>query len=188
MKRSQINTAYIQAKAFFEANGWVILPAFKWDITDFGLGRFDEYGLVLINLAEEPEYCEKLMYARKGMKTPAHYHIKKKEDIICRTGELAIQLWNTGAKPGNGNFYIKINGHLQKADSGQIINLQAGERITIHQGVWHEFWPLSNECIIGEVSTANDDLNDNFFNHPDIGRYPHVEEDEPGLIQLLSDR
>lgn len=188
MLRSEINKIYLDAKSFFENNGWTILPHFRWDVTDFGLGDFKKFGLVLINLAEEVEYCEKLMYARYMMKTPEHYHKKKKEDIICRTGKLAIQLWNKGEEPSNGSFEMKINGMMEKVNSGQIIYLESGERITIQQGIWHAFWPESEECIIGEVSTANDDLNDNFFLNPDIGRYPHVEEDEKPFITLLSDR
>jgi D-lyxose ketol-isomerase len=72
--------------------------------------------------------------------------------------------------------------------SGQIIELPAGSRVTLVPGVYHAFYPLSEECIIGEVSTANDDLNDNFFVNPDIGRYPHLEEDEPAILRLLSDK
>jgi D-lyxose ketol-isomerase len=72
--------------------------------------------------------------------------------------------------------------------SGQIIELPAGSRVTLVRGVYHAFYPLSDECIIGEVSTANDDLNDNFFVNPDIGRYPNLEEDEPAILRLLSDK
>lgn len=43
----------------------------------------------------------------------------------------------------------------------------------------------SDECIIGEVSTANDDTNDNFFVNSNIG--PDVNEEQPAIIQLLSD-
>jgi len=31
-------------------------------------------------------------------------------------------------------------------------------------------------------------LNDNFFVNPDIGRYPHLDEDEPAILRLLSDK
>jgi D-lyxose ketol-isomerase len=188
MKRSEINTALNASKIFFEKNKWAILPHFRWDVTDFGLGKFNENGLVLINLAEENEYCEKLMYAKKNQRTPAHYHKKKKEDIICRIGTLTIQLWDKGiSTKTDTDFDIKINGQVRKLHSGDIVHLQAGERITIHQGIWHEFWPETAECIIGEVSAANDDLHDNFFRDPNIGRYPNIEEDEPALIKLLSD-
>jgi D-lyxose ketol-isomerase len=72
--------------------------------------------------------------------------------------------------------------------SGQIIELPAGSRVTLVPGVYHAFYPISDECIIGEVSTANDDLNDNFFVNTDVGRYPHLEEDEPAILRLLSDK
>ncbi|MCX6963636.1 MAG: D-lyxose/D-mannose family sugar isomerase [Verrucomicrobia bacterium] len=42
--------------------------------------------------------------------------------------------------------------------------------------------------MIGEVSKANDVLNDNFFVNTDVGRYPHLEEDEPANLRLLTDK
>lgn len=189
MLRSQINTAYQQAVATFTEGGWALLPHFQWDITDFGLGRFDAAGLVLINLCAEAEYCEKLMFARQHQQTPAHYHRQKKEDIICRRGQLAIQVWPAGSKPlPEGMAAVKINGEQRQVPGGETLLLQAGERITLLPGVWHAFWPVSHTCIIGEVSTANDDANDNFFDNPDIGRFPHIEEDETPLVKLLSEK
>ena len=84
MKRSEINFLLQSATQCYEAHGWALPPNPRWDITDFGLGDWRRYGLVLVNLADEPEYCEKLMYAQVRMTTPAHAHAKKKEDIICR--------------------------------------------------------------------------------------------------------
>jgi D-lyxose ketol-isomerase len=190
MKRSEINGVIQSATSFFHTHGWALPPQPKWDVTDFGLGDFSSCGLVLVNLAEEREYCEKLMYARKGMVTPSHTHKKKKEDIICRTGTLVVQLWKADPLVDNSPAMIrlKVNGSYCEIASGEQVVLQAGERITIDPGVWHEFWPKSEECIIGEVSTANDDLNDNFFSNDQIGRYAEIDEDEPALIQLLSDK
>lgn len=188
MKRSEINQALINAQNFFQQNGWVLPPEPKWDVTDFGLAKFKEQGLVLLNLCEEIEYCEKLMYASKDQMTPHHFHKKKKEDIICRNGKLAIQLWKAGEKPEDkGTIALKINGKLTTIESGTVLNLQSGERVTIDQLVWHAFWPTSSECVIGEVSTANDDLHDNFFLDTEIGRYPEVIEDEKPIIELISD-
>ncbi len=188
MKRSQINCAVNHATAFFQANGWRLPPNPCWDVTDFGLGAFEQYGLVLVNLADEPEYCEKLMYARKNQKTPAHTHKKKKEDIICRSGRLALQLWQ-GHPDGASEpeFQLQVNREQRSFQSGGVLELEAGERVTLVPGVYHAFWPTSEECIIGEVSTANDDANDNFFVDPNIGRYPEIEEDEPPRIRILSE-
>lgn len=188
MKRSEINKIYIQAIRFFAQNGWHLPPNPKWDVTDFGLGDFQKYGLVLVNLCEEIEYCEKLMYAQKGMTTPAHYHKKKKEDIICRTGEFCIHLWDINMAENGSEVKVKINNEWKTFESNTQVILKSGERITLFQGVNHAFWPTSEECIIGEVSTANDDLNDNFFKNPDIGRYPNIDENEKPLIKLLSDK
>ena len=189
MKRSEINQALKSAQLFFKSNGWVLPPQPLWDVTDFGLGMFPTQGLVLVNLCEEVEYCEKLMYAALKQMTPHHYHKKKKEDIICRNGNLEIQLWLPGEKPADiGVLALKKNGKMTTINSGEVVSLNAGERITIEPYVWHAFWPSSTECIIGEVSTANDDLNDNFFMNKDIGRYPEIVEDEEPIFTLVSDK
>ncbi|MCX7798772.1 MAG: D-lyxose/D-mannose family sugar isomerase [Fimbriimonadales bacterium] len=188
MKRSEINGLVRSAQACFEAHGWALPPEPRWDVTDFGLGDWRRYGLVLVNLAEEPEYCEKLMYARQGMQTPTHAHRSKKEDIICRWGRLALQLWPNRPDEGGGEFELKVDGKARRFQPGEQIVLEAGSRITLTQGVYHRFWPESEECIIGEVSTANDDEHDNFFVDSNVGRFPGVEEDEPPLVRLVSDR
>lgn len=189
MKRSEINQALQAAKSCFENHGWALPPHPKWDVTDFGLKKFPEQGLVLVNLCEEVEYCEKLMYAAQDQMTPHHFHKQKKEDIICRHGGLAIQLWAAGDKPvAEGKLSLKKNGEMTTIASGETVFLTSGERVTIEPLVWHAFWPSTVECIIGEVSTANDDLNDNFFLDSEIGRYPEIEENEVPLYTLVSDK
>jgi len=189
MKRSEINSAYQRAKNCFEAHGWVLPPTSKWDITDCGLNRFAEVGLVLVNLCEEPEYCEKLMYADRGQVTPLHTHKLKKEDIICRSGSLSFELWTglPSAEARGQTGQVQRNGEPFTFTNGEPLIIQAGERITLPPGLYHSFWPASSGTIIGEVSTANDDANDNFFADPNIGRFPGIIEDEPALIRLLSE-
>lgn len=189
MKRSDINFLVTSARRCYEAHGWALPPRPRWDVTDFGLGDWRAHGLVLVNLAEEPEYCEKLMYARAGMITPAHTHKKKKEDIICRWGKLAVRVWHGHPDAAAGREVAVPRNHEPfQIASGSAIELAAGSRVTLLPGVYHEFYPLTEECIIGEVSTANDDLHDNFFVNPDIGRYPGIEEDEPAVLRLLSEK
>jgi D-lyxose ketol-isomerase len=188
VKRSEINQLVLDATVRFQHCGWVLPPAPKWDVTDFGLGDWRRYGLVLINLADEPEYCEKLMYAKEGMTTPAHCHAKKTEDIISRSGLLRIQLWAGKPEHSAGKLVsIKLNGVDLEVESGSFVDLHSGCRVKIVPGVYHEFQPLSDECVIGEVSTANDDLHDNYFVDPEVGRYPEIDEDEPPVVRLLSD-
>jgi D-lyxose ketol-isomerase len=189
VKRSEVDGAIEQARSCFERNGWALPPRPEWDVTDFGLGDFARFGLVLVNLAEEPEYCEKLMYARAGMTTPCHRHFKKKEDIICRSGEFRIRLWSKKPNPADvaardtlrrddARFTVQINRALRDVMPGETLTLTAGERITLEPGTFHEFWAASAECILGEVSTANDDEHDNDFVDPNVGRFPDISDGE----------
>ncbi|MFI5356196.1 MAG: D-lyxose/D-mannose family sugar isomerase [Opitutales bacterium] len=190
MKRSEINAAWRAAHACFTRHHWAMPPQPRWDITDFGLGNFPRSGLTIVNLATEPEYCEKLMYGRRGQVTPCHTHAKKKEDIICRSGELTLKLWPGQPAPGAKlapEFAVPIDGQPVKVRTGEPVVLRPGSRVTLVPGIWHEFFPTSDECIIGEVSTANDDLHDNFFVNPDIGRFPGIEEDVPAEVRLVSE-
>ncbi len=188
MKRSEINALVRSAQECFAANGWALPPNARWDVTDFGLGRWRDFGLVLVNLAEEPEYCEKLMYAQKGMTTPAHSHGRKKEDIICRWGELIVRVWPDSAlSESTEPVTLRIDREPSRVSPGQEIRLAAGSRVTLAPGIYHEFFPASDECIIGEVSTANDDRKDNFFVDPAVGRFPGILEDEPAVVRLVSE-
>lgn len=187
MKRSEINRAFRDAVACFARHHWALPPTPRWDITDFGLGDFSRQGLTLINLAAEPEYCEKLMYARRGQVTPCHTHARKKEDIICRVGELTLRLWPRKPDAAAQKFFVPVNGRPIEISPGERLVLPAGSRVTLQPGVWHEFFPTSDECIIGEVSTKNDDLHDNFFLDKGVGRFPGIVEDEPAEVRLISE-
>ena len=65
-----------------------------WDLTDHGLGRFDEIGCTLFTirngLLDQPDvgvpYAEKLLIFKDGQRLPIHYHGFKTEDIINRGG------------------------------------------------------------------------------------------------------
>ena len=192
MKRSEINAAYRAARACFARHHWTLPPRPCWDITDFGLGDFTHYGLTLVNLANEPEYCEKLMHARRGQTTPCHSHMKKKEDIICRAGELRLRLWpeKPGVRadgPEPADTCVAVDGQPTAWPVGAARSLAAGSRVTLPPGTWHEFEAASDECIIGEVSTGNDDEHDNLFLDPAIGRFPGIDEDEPAQVRLISE-
>jgi D-lyxose ketol-isomerase len=190
MKRSAINAAYHEALAVFASAGRTLPPKPRWDITDCGSGDFDLCGIVLVNLADEPEYAEKLIYMREGQTIPLHTHGRKKEDIICHRGLLRMELWlgRPGERPEGEPFLVKINGEPRPVGNGRPFDLAAGERATLVPGVYHRFWPVAPGSVIGEVSTANDDANDNIFLDANVVRFPGVEEDEPAVIRLLSDR
>ncbi|MCB9102439.1 MAG: D-lyxose/D-mannose family sugar isomerase, partial [Anaerolineales bacterium] len=74
--------------------------------------------------------------------------------------------------------------HTFKA--GETVILDVGESITLPTGLYHKFWGVESQVLVGEVSKVNDDANDNRFLEP-IGRFPEIEEDEPPLHLLMGD-
>ncbi len=181
MKQSQINQLCREAADCLEKHKWVLPPQPEWSATDFGLGDYEKIGLVEVLLANEPEYCEKIMYAREGMVTPAHTHYEKKEDIICRQGRLQITLWskNPGENKAEGSVDVKINRKMETRQSGVPFELAAGSRITLTSGIWHEFVPVGGACVIGEVSTFCNEETDNIFADPKIDIFQAPQADEP---------
>jgi len=83
---------------------------------------------------------------------------------------------------------VTVDREAREVRGTHLIELAAGSRVTLSPGIYHEFYPLSSECIIGEVSTANDDVSDNFFVNPQVGRFAEIEEDEPPVVRLVSDK
>jgi len=187
MKRSEVNAIIAHATEVFCRHGWTLPPNPRWDVTDFGFSDFKKYGLVLVNLTEQPEYCEKLMLCEHNQHVFAHTHRQKKEDIISRFGTLAVQVWDSPEQKTGSKLTIQKNGAPTEFRSGDILYLKSGERVTLVPGVYHAFWAVGDYCVIGEVSTANDDRTDNFFVRKDIGRFPAIEEDAPPLARLVSE-
>jgi D-lyxose ketol-isomerase len=183
MKRSERNAVIREARDAFARHGWALPPRPRWDVTDFGLGDFRKHGLTLVNLTEQPEYCEKLMFVREHQVTPRHFHKVKKEDIICRWGRLVIEL---GGEPGL-IMEAQVNGEPCRIEANKPLTLEAGERITLTPGVPHSFWAGAPYAIVGEVSTANDDRQDNYFANSEVGRFTQIEEDEAALAKVVND-
>lgn len=64
--------------------------------------------------------------------------------------------------------------------------LEPGESVTLMPGIWHAFWAEGSDCLIGEVSTVNDDRTDNVFEMK-IGRFSQINEDAEPTHLLVSD-
>lgn len=212
MKRSEINALLLRATEFCAAMGFHLPPwAFRapdewaaaggddleirdlqlgWDITDFGLGRFSEVGLVLFTLRNghpdpalgyDKPYCEKLLIVEDRQLTPFHYHLAKTEDIICRGGaDLLLRLHHRGAdgRLAGTPVTVSVDGRRRALPAGGVVRLTPGESITLPPTLYHEFWAEGGTSLVGEVSKVNDDHRDNFFLDP-VGRFPAIEEDEP---------
>lgn len=180
--------------------GGIVDARLGWDITDYGLGKFAEMGLFLFTVrngkAEDLKrgggmlYAEKIMISRKDQLSPMHRHYLKAEDIINRGGgKLVLELFMPNAEGGiddQAEVEVPCDGIVRRLPAGGLLKLDPGESVTLLPGVWHAFWAEGADVLIGEVSTVNDDLKDNWFREP-IGRFSKVEEDEAPLHLLVSD-
>jgi D-lyxose ketol-isomerase len=180
--------------------GAIVERRMGWDITDYGQGRFDELGLFLFTVRNGLVgdlargggmlYAEKIMISRKDQLSPMHRHYSKAEDIINRGGgRLVLELFmpdERGEIDGRAEVSVPVDGIERRLPAGGLLKLDPGESVTLLPGVWHAFWGEGGDVLIGEVSTVNDDLRDNWFRDP-IGRFSEIEEDEPPLHLLVSD-
>ncbi|MCK0168616.1 D-lyxose/D-mannose family sugar isomerase [Jannaschia sp. S6380] len=171
-----------------------------WDITDYGQGRWAEMGLFLfttrngsvadLGAGRGMLYAEKIMISREGQLSPMHRHNVKAEDIINRGGgTLVLELFAPDADGGidrRADVTVPCDGLDRTLPAGGHLRLAPGESVTLMPGIWHAFWAEGGDCLIGEVSTVNDDRTDNVFAEP-IGRFAEVEEDEPPRHLLVSD-
>ncbi|WP_439122104.1 D-lyxose/D-mannose family sugar isomerase [Marivita sp.] len=171
-----------------------------WDITDYGKEAFDDMGLFLFttrnglnaDLGKKSAmlYAEKIMISRDHQLSPMHRHDIKVEDIINRGGGvLVIELFMADADGGidrDSEVSVMVDGTMRSLPAGGHLKLNPGESVTLFPNNWHAFWGEKGDVLIGEVSTVNDDLTDNIFEHP-IGRFSNVEEDEEPLRLLVSD-
>ncbi len=171
-----------------------------WDITDYGQGTFDDLGLFLFTVRNgDPTdllsgrgmlYAEKIMISRKDQVSPMHKHFQKAEDIINRGGgTLVLELFASdqeGRIDRASDVVVPVDGRMETLEAGGKLALQPGESVTLLPGVWHAFWGEKGDVLIGEVSTVNDDLNDNEFEMP-IGRFSDIVEDTDPVHLLVSD-
>jgi D-lyxose ketol-isomerase len=169
-----------------------------WDLTDFGSADYDRLGLFLftlrngnINKPQGKPYAEKLLIAKPGQITPYHYHQSKMEDIINRgtEGTLRVKVFcSLGPQilDERSDVPVSVDGRNYSVKPGTVIDVGPGESITLHRGIFHQFWSDELVLLLGEVSMVNDDRNDNFFLE-ERGRFPSIEEDEKPIHLLVGD-
>lgn len=224
VRRSEINTILADAEDFIHDCG-VTLPPFAywdvdrfkemvgdsgceaivrsalgWTVTDFGLGSFQEHGLVVFTArmgdhTQLPKgrgrlYAEKFLVQREGQRTPAHCHRVKTEDVINRSdATFVLHLHHctaTGDLDEKRKLNVSVDGQTREFRPGEAIALQNGEGLTIEPEVYHDFTASGGDALAVEISLANDDANDNFFYDP-VGVSLGIEEDEPPRRLLVQD-
>jgi hypothetical protein len=171
-----------------------------WDVTDFASGDFRKTGLTVFTLRnglspdDKPAkvYAEKIMFVREGQITPFHYHARKMEDIINRggkgAGSLVVQLHNstTDRELAQTPVYVSCDGIRRRVESGGTVTLGPGQSVTVPPFLYHMFYAVDGDALIGEVSSLNDDDTDNFFLDK-LPRYPAVVEDEAPVRLLCTE-
>ena len=223
MKRSEINAALREMEQMIRAYR-IALPPFcgftpeewqhlgheydevrdcmlGWDITDYGLGNFDQVGFSLITIRNGNRamqdrypkvYAEKLLYLKEGQYSPMHFHWYKTEDIINRAGgNVLIRVYNSLPDESidrETDVTVMTDGRRYTVPAGTQIRLTPGESIHIYQRLYHDFTVEAGTgpVLLGEVSQCNDDEHDNRF-EPPVGRFPTIEEDEAPYRLLCSE-
>ena len=218
MKRSELNLIIKNAIDYVAEKG-VILPPFAhwgldewgnlkisqkeivenmlgWDITDFGTGDFNSYGLLIFtfrngnlqNREKYPKpYAEKLLLVGDGQELPFHFHWSKMEDIINRGGgNVIIEMYESDENEqfSDKPVTISVDGEEITMNPGDKVKLVPGQSITLKPGQYHRIVGEkgTGKVILFEVSTLNDDTIDNRF-HTAKGRFPSIEEDvEPEYL------
>lgn len=221
MKRSEINASIKELEAMVKQCGYHLPPfchftpeewktkgheydeirdnMLGWDITDYGLGKFDEVGFSLITIRNGNQkndkytktYAEKLLYLKEGQMAPMHFHWNKMEDIINRGGgNVLIRVYNSTKEEAFADTEVTVHcdGREYTVPAGTQIRLTPGESITIYPYMYHDFEVEKGHgaVLLGEVSMCNDDNTDNRFYEP-IGRFPEIEEDEAPYRLLCSE-
>ncbi|MCI5870268.1 MAG: D-lyxose/D-mannose family sugar isomerase [Dorea sp.] len=212
MKRSKINQEIRHMENMIREHGFVIPPfcnwtpeewktkgseydeirdnMLGWDITDYGLGRFDEVGFSLITLRNGNQknakytkvYAEKLLLVKEGQMAPMHFHWNKMEDIINRGGgNVLITVYNSteDEELADTDVTVHCDGREYVVAAGSSIRLTPGESITIYPYMYHDFHVEegTGDVLLGEVSMCNDDEHDNRF-YDEVKRFAEIEEDE----------
>lgn len=222
MRRSEINRIIREGMAFFDRMHFALPPFARfrqedwearradcrelfdlglgWDVTGFGLGEFERFGLLLFTLRngragsqEYPKpYAEKIMMVRENQVTLRHFHWRKREDIINRGGgNLVLELFRAdpaASKLAGGPFEIRVDGMVRRMRSGERLVLTPGESVCLEPIHAHRFYgePGAGDVLVGEVSAVNDDDTDNCFIDGAV-RFDPIEEDVSPEFLLAAD-
>jgi len=107
----------------------------------YGLERFDQVGLTIINVVNRA-YCKKLLVLLPGQHHPEQYHQQKEETFHIL----------------HGTVHVKLDGVESLAKPGDVL--------TVEREVRHEFWS-DDGAVIEEISSTHL-RDDSFYTDPAI--------------------
>ncbi len=150
-----------------------------WDVTDFGSGDFQRVGAVLFTARNGDvhhdnvgtPYAEKyiMLSHEQEQAIPMHFHKNKTEDIINRGGgTMGIQVFHAledGSLDTKSPVMVWMDGVSREVAPGVEMIINRGDSITLTPYIYHKFYAKKERgyLICGEVSSINDDKNDNVF-------------------------
>lgn len=143
-----------RAAAALDEAGVVLTPAERdaIEIADFGLGRFEEFGLAIVVYVNTERVCAKELVLLPRQICPEHRHPPvgddpgKEETFRCRTGLV----------------HLRVDGYDE-------VTLRPGDQFTIPPDTTHSFQAGPEGAIITEFSTRSRDELD-VFSDPRIVR------------------
>lgn len=120
------------------------MPAVEPLVLDFGLGSFDDIGLIEYWIANEMEagYCGKFLYLEDGQSCPRHGH-KSKTETFC-----------------------VIKGRTRMTLDDDALDLAPGDTLTVPAGQVHGFTGIGPTLLL-EISQPCR-IDDNYFEDPQI--------------------
>ena len=166
-----------QAAAQMRAAGLVLLDeeAASIEIADFGLGRYEQFGLAIQVYVNTKRCCAKELMMLPGQICPEHRHPSidgepgKEETFRVRQGEVFLYL------PGIGDRVAALR-HLPVDKHNtvtvyQCFHLKPGEQCTLPPDTMHWFVAGPQGAVVSEFSTRSRDDAD-IFTDAAIQRVP----------------
>lgn len=176
MNQRDIETARRRAEKYLLAAGIAITPAEResLEVVDFGLGRFEKLGAVILVYINTGRYCAKELVLLPNQTLPEHRHPPvntdpgKQETFRCRWGELYLYV------PGEPTLNPKATIPQEKKSCFYVrheIILHPGDQYTIAPNTLHWFQAGEKGAVISEFSSTSRDERD-LFTDPEIQRFP----------------
>ncbi|HOJ92388.1 MAG TPA: D-lyxose/D-mannose family sugar isomerase [Dictyoglomaceae bacterium] len=181
MKRSEYEKAKKRTLEFLERAHIVITEEEKnkIEVTDFGLGMLEKFGLQILTYVSTERVCAKELVLFPRQTCPEHRHPSigdnpgKEETFRCRWGK--VYLYVPGEPTKNPKAFIPED-KKEYLTVWHEIELNPGEQYTLYPNTPHWFQAGDEGAIVSEFSTKNTDEYD-IFTDPYIKRIVRIDED-----------
>ena len=176
MDAGRIEEARAWAEDFLLDAGIVITETERQalEVADFGLGRYEEIGLVALVYVNTERVCAKELVLLPGQTCPEHRHPPvagepgKEETFRCRRGEVYLYL------PGEPERSPRAKIPADKSEYFTVrreVILRPGDQYTLAPDTLHWFQAGDAGAVVSEFSTTSRDELD-IFTDPEIKRVP----------------